>query len=118
MFIQTEATPNPATLKFLPGQPVMPSGSADFPSREGADASPLANRLFEVDGARLLLFRQPGAEMFASTRAWIVPAEAAGTLEALPPDDELEAAGFSPLGGIDTFWYNWAAVNEDSEILR
>ena len=75
-------------------------------------------RLFEVDGARLLLFRQPGAEMFASTRAWIVPAEAAGTLEALPPDDELEAAGFSPLGGIDTFWYNWAAVNQDSEILR
>ena len=34
MFIQTEATPNPATLKFLPGQPVMQSGSADFPSRE------------------------------------------------------------------------------------
>ena len=50
MFIQTEATPNPATLKFLPGQPVMPSGPADFPSRDGADASPLASRLFEVDG--------------------------------------------------------------------
>ena len=50
MFIQTEATPNPATLKFLPGQPVMPSGSADFPSREGAEASPLAERLFAVEG--------------------------------------------------------------------
>ncbi len=50
MFIQTEATPNPATLKFLPGQPVMPSGSADFPSRDGSEASPLASRLFEVDG--------------------------------------------------------------------
>ncbi|MFQ5565694.1 MAG: NifU N-terminal domain-containing protein, partial [Paracoccaceae bacterium] len=48
MFIQTEETPNPATLKFLPGQPVMPSGSADFPSREGSEASPLANRLFAV----------------------------------------------------------------------
>jgi len=50
MFIQTEATPNPATLKFLPGQPVMTSGSADFPSRDGAEVSPLASRLFEVDG--------------------------------------------------------------------
>jgi len=50
MFIQTEATPNPATLKFLPGQPVMPSRSADFPSREGAEVSPLASRLFEVEG--------------------------------------------------------------------
>ena len=50
MFIQTEATPNPATLKFLPGQPVMQSGSADFPSAEGADASPLASRIFQVDG--------------------------------------------------------------------
>jgi Fe-S cluster biogenesis protein NfuA len=50
MFIQTEATPNPATLKFLPGQPVMQSGSADFPSREGSEASRLARRLFEVEG--------------------------------------------------------------------
>ena len=50
MFIQTEETPNPATLKFLPGQPVMQSGSADFPSRDGAEASPLASRLFAVDG--------------------------------------------------------------------
>jgi Fe-S cluster biogenesis protein NfuA len=50
MFIQTEATPNPQTLKFLPGKAVMPAGSADFPSAEGASASPLAERLFGVDG--------------------------------------------------------------------
>ena len=50
MFIQTEATPNPATLKFLPGQPVMQSGSADFPSREGSEVSPLASRLYDVEG--------------------------------------------------------------------
>jgi len=50
MFIQTEATPNPATLKFLPGQPVMRTGSADFPSAEGSEASPLASRIFQVDG--------------------------------------------------------------------
>ena len=50
MFIQTEATPNPATLKFLPGQTVMQSGSADFPTAEAAAASPLASRIFAVDG--------------------------------------------------------------------
>ena len=50
MFIQTEATPNPATLKFLPGQTVMQTGSADFPSADQADASPLASRIFGVQG--------------------------------------------------------------------
>ncbi|MBK0399992.1 NifU family protein [Limibaculum sp. M0105] len=50
MFIQTEATPNPQTLKFLPGQPVMQQGSADFPSRDGSEVSPLAARIFSVDG--------------------------------------------------------------------
>ena len=50
MFIQTESTPNPATLKFLPGQTVMPSGAADFPTPENASASPLAQRIFGVEG--------------------------------------------------------------------
>ena len=50
MFIQTEQTPNPATLKFLPGRPVMEKGTADFPSPESAARSPLARRLFEIDG--------------------------------------------------------------------
>ncbi|MEO1238550.1 MAG: NifU family protein [Pseudomonadota bacterium] len=50
MFIQTEATPNPATLKFLPGQTVLEAGTADFPSAEAAAASPLATRIFAVDG--------------------------------------------------------------------
>lgn len=50
MFIQTESTPNPATLKFLPGQTVMEMGTADFPSSETADKSPLAARVFGVNG--------------------------------------------------------------------
>ncbi|MDF1872724.1 NifU family protein [Vannielia sp.] len=50
MFIQTESTPNPATLKFLPGQEVLAAGTADFPTREAAAGSPLANRIFAVDG--------------------------------------------------------------------
>ena len=48
MFIQTEQTPNPATLKFLPGCTVMPSGTANFPERGTASRSPLAERLFEL----------------------------------------------------------------------
>src|SRR6478735_12374699 len=48
MFIETETTPNPATLKFLPGQRVMPSGTRDFASPEEAEASPLAQALFDT----------------------------------------------------------------------
>lgn len=51
MFIQTEATPNPSTLKFIPGREVLHSGSRDFRDREAAGrASPLAARIFEVEG--------------------------------------------------------------------
>ena len=50
MFIQTESTPNPATLKFLPGQTVLPAGTADFPSAESAGKSPLAGRIFAITG--------------------------------------------------------------------
>lgn len=50
MFIQTEQTPNPATLKFLPGRDVLGRGTADFTGREDAARSPLAQRLFEIDG--------------------------------------------------------------------
>jgi Fe-S cluster biogenesis protein NfuA len=50
MFIQTEQTPNPATLKFLPGRDVLGRGTADFPTPETAVRSPLAQRLFEIEG--------------------------------------------------------------------
>ena len=50
MFIQTEAPPNPAPLKFLPGQAVLEAGTADFPSAETAEKSPLAGRVFAVEG--------------------------------------------------------------------
>jgi Fe-S cluster biogenesis protein NfuA len=48
MFIQTEATPNPATLKFIPGRAVLPNGTLDMPSREAAAQSPLAAKLFDI----------------------------------------------------------------------
>ena len=50
MFIQTEPTPNPATLKFIPGKTVLGDGTAEFRAMIEAAASPLALRLFDVDG--------------------------------------------------------------------
>lgn len=56
MFIETEATPNPATLKFLPGRIVMPEGTLDLRVAEDASRSPLAERLFQVDGVAAVFF--------------------------------------------------------------
>ncbi len=56
MFIETEGTPNPATLKFLPGRDVMGDGTADFAGPDTADRSPLATALFALPGvARVFL---------------------------------------------------------------
>ena len=78
MFIQTEQTPNPATLKFLPGRTVMESGTANFPERSAAARSPLAERLFqlpEVGGVFL------GSDFITVTKSRgqrLAPAEAGG----------------------------------------
>ncbi|GAA3863258.1 NifU family protein [Celeribacter arenosi] len=56
MFIQTESTPNPATLKFLPGQTVLDAGTADFTSEEAAQSSPLAARVFAVGNVTGVFF--------------------------------------------------------------
>ncbi|KAL8533278.1 hypothetical protein ACS0TY_009608 [Phlomoides rotata] len=56
MFIQTQSTPNPASLMFYPGKPVMEAGSADFPSARSAMSSPLAKSLFGIDGITRVFF--------------------------------------------------------------
>lgn len=56
MFIQTEATPNPEVLKFLPGREVMGEGSRDFRDAEDAAVSPLAAELFALDGVTRVFF--------------------------------------------------------------
>lgn len=66
MFIQTESTPNPATLKFLPGQTVLDLGTADFPSVEAAVKSPLARRIFAVSGVTGVFF---GTDFVTVTKA-------------------------------------------------
>lgn len=65
MFIQTEPTPNPNTLKFLPGEPVAKGSVADFSSPEAAGASPLASALFAVDGVTRAFF---GADFISLTK--------------------------------------------------
>ena len=66
MFIQTESTPNPATLKFLPGQTVLEIGTADFPAPEAASTSPLETRLFTVEGVTGVFF---GTDFVTITKA-------------------------------------------------
>jgi Fe-S cluster biogenesis protein NfuA len=66
MFIQTEQTPNPATLKFLPGREVMGRGVADFTDAEAAEASPLARSLFTVEGVTGVFL---GADFITVTKA-------------------------------------------------
>ena len=65
MFIQTETTPNPATLKFLPGRPVLGSGALDMPTKEAAAQSPLAERLFEIPNVGGVFF---GADFISITK--------------------------------------------------
>jgi Fe-S cluster biogenesis protein NfuA len=66
MFIQTEPTPNPATLKFLPGRTVLASGTLDMRDKDAAAQSPLAERLFGIDGVSGVFF---GSDFIAVTKA-------------------------------------------------
>ncbi len=98
MFIQTESTPNPATLKFLPGREVLGSGSREFRSPGEAAGSPLASRLFEIDGVIGVFL---GADFISVTRGegdWdhLKPAILGGIMEHFMSDRpviESEAAG-------------------------
>ncbi len=108
MFIETETTPNPATLKFLPGREVMPAGTREFTSPEDAAASPLAQALFDLGDVTGVFFGQafisvtagPGAE-WPSLKPQVVSilldhfvsqaplfAASGGNGIAVPPEDE------------------------------
>ena len=66
MFIQTEDTPNPASLKFIPGREVMGADTAQFSAIDEASASPLARRLFAVEGVAAVFF---GSDFISITKA-------------------------------------------------
>jgi Fe-S cluster biogenesis protein NfuA len=65
MFIQTEATPNPATLKFLPGKIVLDNGTLDMRDKDAAAASPLAQRLFDIPNVTGVFF---GSDFISITK--------------------------------------------------
>lgn len=66
MFIETETTPNPASLKFLPGRQVMPAGTREFANPEAAEASPLAEAIFDTGEVVNVFF---GADFVSVTAA-------------------------------------------------
>lgn len=66
MFIQTETTPNPSTLKFLPGEMVMGNGTANFTNKEDAKKSPLALALFSINNVEAVFF---GSDFISVTKA-------------------------------------------------
>ncbi|MGN6100538.1 MAG: NifU family protein [Devosia sp.] len=70
MFIQTEATPNPATLKFLPGRDVLPGEPRDFRSAEDAAISPLAAALFGVPGVTGVFLGSDFISVTKDTAEW------------------------------------------------
>lgn len=102
MFIQTEPTPNPNTLKFLPGEPVAKGMVADYSSREAANASPLASALFEVDGVTRAFF---GADFISLTKEseadWAVvkPLALAAIMDFYTSGAHQEAAEEAAAGG-------------------
>ena len=102
MFIQTESTPNPATLKFLPGQTVLETGTADFPTSETAGTSPLAQRLFAVDGVTGVFF---GTDFVTITKAdsvdWdhIKPSLLGAIMEHFQSGQPVMGEGHAPASG-------------------
>jgi Fe-S cluster biogenesis protein NfuA len=70
MFIQTEATPNPATLKFIPGKPVLPGSTRDYRDEDEASESPLAQRLFKVSGVSGVFLGQDFITVSKSAGEW------------------------------------------------
>lgn len=102
MFIQTESTPNPATLKFLPGQNVLEVGTADFPSFEAAENSPLAKRIFAAGDVTGVFF---GIDFVTVTKAdaveWdhIKPGILGAIMEHYQSGQPVMAADHKPVSG-------------------
>jgi Fe-S cluster biogenesis protein NfuA len=115
MFIQTESTPNPATLKFLPGQTVLELGTADFPSAEAATASPLARRIFAAGGVSGVFF---GTDFVTVTKAeavdWahIKPQILGAIMEHFQSGQPVMEGGASAAGG------HAEHTGEDGDIVR
>jgi Fe-S cluster biogenesis protein NfuA len=97
MFIQTEATPNPATLKFLPGREVLPSGALDMPNREAAAQSPLAEKLFGIPNVSGVFYGSDFITITKTAGEWqeIKPAVLGAIMEHFVSGAPLMASGSS-----------------------
>jgi Fe-S cluster biogenesis protein NfuA len=121
MFIQTESTPNPATLKFLPGQTVLEIGTADFPTADAATKSPLAQRVFSVEGVTGVFF---GTDFVTVTKAdsvdWdhIKPALLGAIMEHFQSGQPVMDDGHAPASGhADHDGADSAIVGQIKELL-
>src|SRR5262249_1165489 len=105
MFIQTEAPPNPATRKFLPGRPVLETGTRDMRDRAEAANSPLAERLFDVSGVGGVFL---GSDFIAVTKTdgdWqqLKPAILGAIMEHFMSGAPIVAAGGGTAAGGEVF---------------
>src|SRR5664280_2289841 len=98
MFIQTEPTPNPATLKFLPGRPVLESGTLDMPDKTAAAQSPLAAALFDIPNVGGVFFGSDFISITKSDGDWqqIKPAILGAIMEHYMSGAALVAADVQP----------------------
>lgn len=117
MFIQTEPTPNPATLKFLPGRVVLDEGTADFRDPENAaEASPLAAKLFDVPGVRAVFFGYDFITVTTDGADWqhLKPAVLGAIMEHFMSDAPVMSVPATPdIAGSDGEFYDEA----DREIV-
>ena len=110
MFIETETTPNPATLKFLPGQEIMPAGTRDFRDEEEAAVSPLASALFDLGDVTGVFFGRdfvsvtaaPGVE-WAGLKPQVVAILLDHFVSGAPLFDGPDASGIAVAGEDEDF---------------
>jgi Fe-S cluster biogenesis protein NfuA len=115
MFIQTEITPNPATLKFLPGRPVLDEGTLDMPSKEAAAQSPLAEKLFDIPNVGGVMFGSDFISVTKNDGEWpqIKPAILGAIMEHYMSGAPLIVAGTAaPAGDGDEFF-----EEKDAEVV-
>ena len=105
MFIQTETTPNPATLKFLPGRTVLAEGTLDMRDKEAAARSPLATRLFEIDGIGGVFFGTDFISVTKTEGVWqqLKPALLGAIMEHFMSGAPVVDDGAAPAGADEFF---------------
>lgn len=106
MFIQTEPTPNPATLKFLPGRDVLPGSALDMPNRDAAAQSPLAQKLFDIPNVGGVFYGQDFITITKTAGEWqeIKPAVLGAIMEHYLSGEPLLADGSDAATDGDEFF--------------